>query len=75
MSEKQQESKVNFKLERRDTKHWALDTRLHIHTTCSFGRFEAGSFLLSLADIKVVSVRSREQRKTFIYKSKLNGTA
>lgn len=70
-SEKPRTSKVDFKLERRDIKS---PVRLRIRTTRSFGRFESGSFLLPSADIKVVSARSREQRKTFIYKSKPNGT-
>lgn len=48
-----------------------MESRLRSHTTCSFGRFESESFLLSSANIKVVSERSREQRKTFIYKASL----
>lgn len=65
---------MDFSLESRDIKNSALDSKHHRKTMCSLGRFESGSFLLSSTNMKVASARSGEQRKTFIYKRKFNGT-
>lgn len=50
-----------------------MESGLGTHTTCSSEEFEFGHSLLSLANIEVVSARSREQMKTFIYKSMTSG--
>lgn len=72
-------NRMVFKLERRNIKKkqtkkiCVLQYRLHGYLY-SLRRLEPGNFLPLSASIKVISRRSKEQRKTFIYKRKFNGT-